>query len=86
MSINSSPPEGLTLASGGSMGNPEYMTIEEGADAMRRLVEELDATHAAPFTACFLDEHWESIERALDHLVNGSDSCSWAEQPQRPPF
>ncbi|WBS00211.1 hypothetical protein OU994_17985 [Pseudoduganella sp. SL102] len=54
------------------MDNYKRMTIEQGGDALRRLADELAATHAAPFTACFLDEHWDAIERVLDRLVNGN--------------
>lgn len=46
------------------------MSIEEAGDALRDLADELETTHASPFTACFLDEHWDAIERALDRLVN----------------
>lgn len=53
------------------MDNDKRMTIEEGGDALRKLAEELDTTHAAPFTRCFLTEHWAAIERVLDRLVNG---------------
>lgn len=70
MPINPLQPKGITVAQGGRMENSEHMTIEAGADALRRLVDELDAAHASPFTTCFLDEHWEAIERALDCLVN----------------
>lgn len=52
------------------MDNVKRMTIEEGGDALRRLADELDATHAGPFAAYFLDEHWDAIERALDRMVN----------------
>lgn len=52
------------------MKDPIRMTIEEGGDALFKLAEELDSTHAAPFTACFLTEHWDAIERVLDKLVN----------------
>lgn len=52
------------------MDDIQPMSIEAGATALRMLADELDATHAPPFTGCFLDEHWEVIERVLDRLVN----------------
>lgn len=54
------------------MENAECMTIEEGGNALVKIAGELDRTHAPPFTACFFDEHWEAIERAIDRLVNES--------------
>jgi hypothetical protein len=50
------------------------MTIEQAAEALHGLLGELDATHAAPFSSCFLVEHWAAIESAMDFLVNGSQS------------
>jgi hypothetical protein len=52
------------------MEKNDRMSIEQGGDALRALAEELDATHAPPFRACFFDEHWDGIERALDRMVN----------------
>lgn len=52
------------------MRHPERMTIEAGGDTLRKLAEELDATHAPPFRTCFFDEYWDAIEQALDRLVN----------------
>lgn len=49
-----------------------HMTIEATAEALRQLADELDATHAPPFTGCFLDEHWQVIEQVLDRMVNGA--------------
>ncbi|WBS00097.1 hypothetical protein OU994_17390 [Pseudoduganella sp. SL102] len=52
------------------MEHLKRITIEAGGNALCNLAAELDETHAAPFQACFFDEHWEAIERALDKLVN----------------
>lgn len=55
------------------MKERKRMSIEDAGDALRDLADELEATHAPPFTACFLDEHWDAIERALDRLVNAAE-------------
>lgn len=52
-----------------------WMTIEDGGDALLRLAEELDAKHAPPFTLCFLDEHWRAVERVLERMANGPETC-----------
>ncbi|WP_338761963.1 hypothetical protein [Massilia sp. METH4] len=35
---------------------------------LQRLTDELEARHAAPFTACFFDDHWLVLERLLSRL------------------
>jgi hypothetical protein len=47
------------------MGNNESPPVGIAFEGLRKVVDELSATHAAPFTIIFFEEHLEAIERAL---------------------
>lgn len=51
------------------MDNDEPMPVEAVWAAMRNLANELDATHAPPFTTCFFEEHQDAIERVFRLLA-----------------
>lgn len=55
------------------MEDNKPIPVEAAWAALRNLAQELSATHAAPFTVTFFEEHQDAIERAFQRLIQGPD-------------
>lgn len=61
------------------MKHPERMAIEAGGDALRKLAEEQDATHAPPFRIFFsMNTGAPSSERSTGWSIPTKCCACWA--------